>query len=141
MERAVRLRWASASIKEPVDRWPHSWQEMSDDILVASRIHLGDEKYCAASEEGRAMSPEEAVSYALMEAQEQLGVSLPDGLSNREVEVAVLLVEGLTNREIGERLYISERTVANHVQSVLNKTGSGNRAEAAAYVIRNGLTN
>ena len=68
------------------------------------------------------------------------GNSYPDGLSNREVEVAVLLVEGLTNREIGGRLYISEKTVANHVQSVLRKTGSGNRAEASAYVIRNGLT-
>jgi DNA-binding CsgD family transcriptional regulator len=66
--------------------------------------------------------------------------SPPDGLSAREVEVAALLVEGLTNREIGERLYISARTVANHVQSILGKTGSGNRAQAAAYAIRNGLT-
>jgi DNA-binding CsgD family transcriptional regulator len=65
---------------------------------------------------------------------------LPDGLTVREAEVAALLVEGLTNREIGERLSISDRTVANHVQNILNKTGSGNRAEAAAYAIRHGLT-
>ncbi len=96
------------------------------------------------------MKMEAAVEYALSEELlERIGgetkakpeESFPDGLSNREVDVAVLLVEGLTNRKIGERLYISERTVANHVQSVLNKTGSGNRAEAAVYAIRNGLTN
>lgn len=90
------------------------------------------------------MSFEEGIRYVSEDAESTEPLerkSFPDGLSKREVDVAVLLVEGLTNREIGERLYISERTVANHVQSVLNKTGSGNRAEAAAYTIRHGLTN
>jgi DNA-binding CsgD family transcriptional regulator len=67
------------------------------------------------------------------------GPTLPDGLTPREAEIIELLGRGLTNAEIGERLFISPRTVANHVQSILAKTGSGNRAEAAAYALRNGL--
>jgi DNA-binding NarL/FixJ family response regulator len=44
-----------------------------------------------------------------------------------------LLAEGLLNREIAERLVISENTAANHVRSILAKTGSGNRTQAAMY--------
>ena len=65
--------------------------------------------------------------------------SLPDGLSAREVEVLRLVAEGLSNREIGERLFISQNTVANHVRAILQKTGCANRTEAAAYAVRSGL--
>ncbi|MFZ0834403.1 MAG: AAA family ATPase [Mycobacterium sp.] len=57
----------------------------------------------------------------------------PDGLTNREVEVLQLLAAGLSNREIGERLYISTNTAANHVRSILLKTGAANRTQAAMY--------
>ncbi|WP_204815200.1 response regulator transcription factor [Mycobacterium riyadhense] len=46
---------------------------------------------------------------------------------------AVLLAEGLSNRAIGERLYISTNTAANHVRSILLKTGAANRTQAAMY--------
>jgi len=62
--------------------------------------------------------------------------SLPvsrDGLTPRETEVLALLGEGLSNREIAERLVISENTAANHVRSILAKTGSANRTQAAMY--------
>ena len=65
--------------------------------------------------------------------------SLPDKLSSREVEVLRLVAQGHSNREIGERLFISGNTVANHVRSVLQKTGTANRAEATAYAARHGL--
>jgi len=64
---------------------------------------------------------------------------LPDKLSSREVEVLRLVAQGHSNREIGERLFISGNTVANHVRSVLQKTGTANRAEATAYAARHGL--
>ena len=57
----------------------------------------------------------------------------PDGLTDREVEVLRLLAAGLSNRAIGERLYISTNTAANHIRSILLKTGAANRTQAAMY--------
>ncbi|MGY1640925.1 AAA family ATPase [Geodermatophilus sp. SYSU D00703] len=65
--------------------------------------------------------------------------SRPAGLTAREAEVLRLLGEGLLNREISERLVISENTVANHVRSILAKTGAGNRTQAAMYAAAHGL--
>ena len=64
---------------------------------------------------------------------------LPDGLSARELEILVELSRGRSNREIGRVLHISEHTAANHVRSILRKTRSANRTEAAAYAHRRGL--
>lgn len=63
----------------------------------------------------------------------------PDGLSQREVEVLRELARGLTNRQIAEQLYISPNTAANHVRSILQKTGLSNRTEAAGYAFQSGL--
>ena len=43
------------------------------------------------------------------------------GLSTREREVLVLVAQGRTNREIGERLFISQKTVGVHVGNILSK--------------------
>ena len=64
---------------------------------------------------------------------------LPDGLSAREAQILGLVANGLSNREIGAALTISEHTAANHVRSILRKTGCANRTEAAAYAHRRGL--
>jgi len=66
-------------------------------------------------------------------------VDIPDGLSAREVTVLRLVARGLSNREIGSELVISEHTAANHVRSILRKTGCANRTDAAAYAYRRGL--
>ncbi|WP_172832606.1 response regulator transcription factor, partial [Mycobacterium asiaticum] len=63
----------------------------------------------------------------------------PDGLSDREIEVLRLLAEGLSNRAIGERLFISTNTAANHVRSILIKTGATNRTQAAMYATEHEL--
>ena len=65
--------------------------------------------------------------------------SLPDGLSEREAEVLREAAGGLSNREIGLALFISEHTAANHMRSILRKTGCANRTEATAYAYRHGL--
>jgi DNA-binding CsgD family transcriptional regulator/tetratricopeptide (TPR) repeat protein len=63
-----------------------------------------------------------------------------DGLTEREVEVLRLLAAGLSNREIGAQLYISANTAANHVRSILTKTGTTNRTQAARYASDHHLT-
>jgi DNA-binding CsgD family transcriptional regulator len=65
--------------------------------------------------------------------------ALPDDLSQREVDVLRLVARGLSNRDIGSALHISEHTAANHVRSILRKTESANRTEAAAYAYKRGL--
>ena len=60
-------------------------------------------------------------------------------LSTRELEVLQLLARGLRNREIGEKLYISENTVRNHVMSLLEKLGTTHRTEGMAIAIQQGL--
>jgi DNA-binding CsgD family transcriptional regulator len=65
--------------------------------------------------------------------------SYPCGLSEREVGVLRLMAIGRNNREIGQVLSISPNTVANHVRSILEKTYTANRTEAAAFANREGL--
>ncbi len=62
------------------------------------------------------------------------------GLSPREKEVLLRMAEGRTNREIGERLFISQKTVGVHVGNILAKLSVSGRVEAAAVAIRLGLT-
>jgi DNA-binding CsgD family transcriptional regulator/tetratricopeptide (TPR) repeat protein len=61
------------------------------------------------------------------------------GLSKRELEVLNLIAQGRTNREIGDRLFISQKTVGVHVGNILAKLGVSGRVEAAAVAIRLGL--
>jgi DNA-binding CsgD family transcriptional regulator/tetratricopeptide (TPR) repeat protein len=65
--------------------------------------------------------------------------ALPDGLSAREAQILCLVARGLSNREIGSELFISEHTAANHIRSILRKTGCANRTEAASYAHRHAL--
>jgi len=75
---------------------------------------------------------------------EEIGPSLgkpsyPAGLSRREVEVLRLVAAGKGNREIAERLFVSHNTVANHVRSILTKTNTANRTEAATFAVQHSL--
>lgn len=53
------------------------------------------------------------------------------GLTAREREILTLIGEGLTNRQIGERLYLAEKTVKNHISRLLAKLGVERRIQAA----------
>ena len=64
--------------------------------------------------------------------------AVPD-LTSREREVLGLLAQGLTQGEIARALVISEKTVATHIQHVLEKLGVHSRAEAVALAHRSGL--
>ena len=57
-------------------------------------------------------------------------------LSRRQQEVVQLVARGLSNREIAERLYLSERTVDNHVHNILAKLGFDSRVQVATWLAR-----
>ena len=108
----------------------------------------------ASIEEGRAlleealeivaalkMSPLKQRVDKLIAELEDLGATgpYPDGLTEREVEVLRLVAAGASNPQIAAQLFISYNTVANHVTSILTKTDTSNRTEAASYAVRKGL--
>jgi HD-GYP domain-containing protein (c-di-GMP phosphodiesterase class II) len=63
----------------------------------------------------------------------------PAGLTAREVEVLILLSRGLSNKQIAERLVITPKTAANHVEHIYAKIGATSRAGAAMFAVQHGL--
>ena len=111
----------------------------------AARNMLGDEgAWEEAFAQGRAMSAEVAVEYALSEkvtsaapesppADRRTGGPLTDLLTRREREVAALVARGLANRQIASELQLSERTIENHVSKILRRLGLASRAQVATW--------
>lgn len=62
-----------------------------------------------------------------------------DSLTKREYEVISLIAEGLNNKEIAERLFISEKTVKNHVSNIFRKIGVSDRLQAAIFAYKNNI--
>ncbi len=62
-------------------------------------------------------------------------------LSPREIVVMILVVEGSSNKEIASILYISIKTVKNHVSNIFKKMNVSNRVEAVVFALENNITN
>jgi DNA-binding CsgD family transcriptional regulator len=81
---------------------------------------------------------------ALLEAGSTSGLRALDdpggSLTRREHDIARLVANGMTNRQIAARLFLSERTVENHVSHILRKLGSATRAGIAVRLPRSGLS-
>ncbi len=60
-------------------------------------------------------------------------------LSDREKEIVQLVAQGYRNKEIGEKLFISEQTVKNHLHNIFDKLGVSDRLELALYAIHHRL--
>ncbi len=58
-------------------------------------------------------------------------------LSEREMEILILICQGLSNQEIGDKLFISKRTVDKHRANILEKSESKNTAQLVVYAIKN----
>jgi DNA-binding CsgD family transcriptional regulator len=106
----------------------------------------GDDRSNAQAQLGLALGLAAAIGLPTLTLRaSQLGADVapaphyPDGLSAREVEILAELARGRSNREIGRVLHISEHTAANHIRSILRKTRTSNRTEAAGYALRRGL--
>ena len=106
----------------------------------ARAIDLLDESMSIAGDLGmRPLSERAAAIKAVEESGPSRPPEFPAGLTQREVEVLRLISGGKTDREIGEELFISIKTVGNHVGNILNKTDSANRTEAASFANQHGL--
>ena len=122
--------------------WASYW--LAETLL--SRGEPGDEEMARAIA-GEVIENTERVGMVfLREKAEELcrripdvGAANPDGLTEREVDVLRLVAEGLTNKVIGEKLYISDKTVSTHMKHIFAKIGVTNRAEATVYAIKHDL--
>jgi non-specific serine/threonine protein kinase len=95
-----------------------------------------------ARQDGRLMGAETAYALGKSAADGQMLVEPAEAaevLTRREAQVAVLVASGRTNRQIGTALGIAEKTAEVHVQHVMAKVGAHNRAEVAAWAVRQGL--
>lgn len=82
-----------------------------------------------------------AVAVRVIERMRSRETDAPAGLSaltDLESEILDLITEGLTNRQIGERLYLAEKTVKNHVTGLLAKLGVQRRTQAAVIASQRG---
>jgi ATP/maltotriose-dependent transcriptional regulator MalT len=149
-ERALRLGGAAAMLYPAVGTtlgpayqaylkrgWAPAWQALSE------------EEGAAAFENGKAMTMEEALTYALEEPPSEepqhtrvagaIKKKVANGLSYRELEVLTLAAEGLTDAQVAERLYLSPRTVGQHLRSVYRKLEVSSRTAASREAARRGL--
>jgi HD-GYP domain-containing protein (c-di-GMP phosphodiesterase class II) len=63
----------------------------------------------------------------------------PAGLTQREIEILRLVARGMSNKGIAQRLFISPKTVGNHVEHIYTKINATNRASASLFAVQNGL--
>ncbi len=111
--------------------------------LADARARLGEAAFEEAWAQGKAMTIEQAMEYALSEEEpaplmtrmpEEPPAEKPLGkLTQREEEIAELVARGLSNRQISTELGISERTAGNHVARILRKLGLRSRARIASW--------
>ena len=147
--RAACLWGAAEAVLETVETtaeaaaYPYAPDHTTYESQASSLRGSTDEKtFAAAWSDGRAMTVEQAVEYALSEAEPKLDVprlssadrKRPQALTRREREIAELVARDLTNRQIAEVLSISEHTAATHVRSILKKLDLRSRTQIAARV-------
>jgi non-specific serine/threonine protein kinase len=145
---AARMCGAATAILEQLGSSLTSGGQLSYEAAeTMARAALGDTRYETVWHEGHALTLEEAIDDALASPFYDADVRPPlppvspphETLSPRERDVLVLLASGKTNQQIADALFVSRRTVTNHVSSILTKLGVATRAAAAAHAVRQGL--
>ena len=150
-EPAARLLGAAAAVREAMP-YPIGVGERGTLArrLVEVSATLGEPAFRQAWIAGQAQSLGDTVAearamLATIDAAMVVTASLPPGsetgiaLTPREEEVLAMLCQRLTNAEIAARLFLSHRTVEDHVSRLLDKLNVANRREAAAMAVRLGL--
>lgn len=98
----------------------------TDEVVRTVRLAAGG---------GQALSPEVATAM-LAQAPADAGEPI---ISKREEEVLQLIAEGASTTEVAERLFISVKTVKNHLASVYQKLDSRDRTQAVVRAVRMGI--
>ncbi len=141
-ERAARLLATAQALRDLIHAPPIP-PERADlaRVEAAARRALDEQVFAAAWNAGRAMPLEQATEEALAGvAPHRLRAPGADMvLTHRQHEVAALIVQGCTNRDIANKLVITERTAATHVQNILNRLGFNSRSQIAAWAAERGL--
>jgi predicted ATPase/DNA-binding NarL/FixJ family response regulator len=109
--------------------------------VSAARAHLDAAAFNASWAEGRAMTLEQAVEFALakqanvLRTDERTQPHDPNALTSREIQVLRLVLAGLSDAGIAEKLVISPRTVNTHLSSIYGKLGVNSRSAATRYAL------
>jgi len=151
--RAAKLFGAAEALMEATGyRFGAQESAMVEPYRASARSRLDEAGWDEALAEGRAMSMEAAIEYALSEERsstatpsttsEQPLSSRPDHparLTPREIEVLGLVATGMTNPQVAQRLFLSPRTVQRHLNSIYRKLGVTSRAAATHFAFEHGL--
>jgi DNA-binding CsgD family transcriptional regulator len=127
----------------------HSDRGRYERWVATAREALETDAAADAWAEGQQMGLDRAIAYALAlfgpvpkagyTSDEPLSLRIPDQLTARQMEVAGLIAMGLTNHQIADRLVVTDRAVAAHVERILDKLGFGSRAQIAVWASEHGL--
>ena len=137
---AIRL-FAAASelrVKIGVVRW--FTDPDYDRSLAETRAVLGEPALAAAQSMARAFSFDDIFDWALRPqetpARDKLtsAISQKEILTSREWEISCMIAQGLINRHIGDKLFISTRTVDAHVRHILDKLALNSRSQIAVWI-------
>jgi predicted ATPase/DNA-binding CsgD family transcriptional regulator len=139
-KRAALLFGAAEALRQAVGAFVLPlYRAEYDRGVAAARTGLTEATFDTAWSEGRAMTPDEAIEYALKTEEPSASPKETAGLSERELEVLRLVAEGLTDAQVAEKLYLSPRTVGWHLRSVYRKLGVPSRTAAAKVAVEHSL--
>ena len=133
-DEAVRLFGAADSVRDMTGyvRFPVRQAGHESDVAHI-RQALGPDRLATAWAEGAELSLDDAVAYARRGKGRRRRPSHGwNSLTPTELQIVELVAQGLTNPQIGDRLFISRRTVQTHLSHVFTKLGVSTRAELAA---------
>jgi len=105
-----------------------------DDALAAVRAAYRGEGIMHPAIAARVMK-----EFARVQNERKTDMEVFADLTDREREILKLVANAKSNKEIAEELFISEKTVKNHISNILFKLQANDRTEAAIYAARHGL--
>jgi DNA-binding CsgD family transcriptional regulator len=141
-ERALQLAGAADALYRELGarRFPAEQQKL-ERWLLPQCTALGQQAADEFIAKGRTLGLDAAIALAREgDTHRQAPAAQPTSvLTAREQQVATLLKRGLSNRQIAEQLVITERTVASHIEQILEKLGFASRHQVGDWMVEHGM--